>query len=157
MTMLNSDRLLRVVRIIVDSALIYTLSVFVLVAVNIAGSNALYPVSDMIAQLIVSVVFPTNVLSSINPCSSSPKGITFNLIIIRSYNAPGPETEDSQVHSRRESYRLPRAAFDTDTTLATQRIDKESASDGGTLYTPSGKDSVKNSGWSEQVLPVQKV
>ena len=53
-TSLNPDRLLRVARIMIDSGMIYSVSVVILFGVNIAGSNALYPVSDVIVQIIVS-------------------------------------------------------------------------------------------------------
>ncbi|PSR70618.1 hypothetical protein PHLCEN_2v13506 [Hermanssonia centrifuga] len=48
--------------IILDSGLIYTLSVIIFFATSVAGSNAEYAVSDVIVQLI---------------------GITFNLIIVQ--------------------------------------------------------------------------
>ena len=52
---LNADRFSRITRVMVDSAMFYTLCIIVLFAVNIVGNNALYPVSDVIVQVIVSV------------------------------------------------------------------------------------------------------
>ena len=51
---LHGDRLARVARIVLDSGLVYTICMVVLFAVNIAGNNALYPVSDLVMQVIVS-------------------------------------------------------------------------------------------------------
>ncbi|THG98149.1 hypothetical protein EW026_g4000 [Hermanssonia centrifuga] len=58
----NPDKWIRVMRIILDSGLMYTLSVVIFFATSIAGNNAQYGVSDVVVQII---------------------GITFNLIIIR--------------------------------------------------------------------------
>ena len=53
---LNGDRLMRVARIVLDSGAVYTICVIVLFAVNIAGNNALYPVSNLVVQVIVSML-----------------------------------------------------------------------------------------------------
>lgn len=99
-----TDRLMHVVRIIIDSALVYTLSVFVLVACNIAKSNALYPVSDVIAQLIVSPVIVLSLLYQVLIPSCDRQGITFNLIIIRSQKDSWSESNRAQL--MQENYRL---------------------------------------------------
>ncbi|KIP07584.1 hypothetical protein PHLGIDRAFT_412628 [Phlebiopsis gigantea 11061_1 CR5-6] len=70
----SSDSLKRAIRIVVESGLMYTLSVVCLMGVYISGNNAMYGVSDCLVQII---------------------GISFNLIIIRIDQGQTLETEYS--------------------------------------------------------------
>lgn len=68
----NPRRLSRVMRIILDSGLLYTVCVVTFFGTVLAGSNAQYGVSDVVVQVI---------------------GITFNLIIIRVNDGTAPECQ----------------------------------------------------------------
>lgn len=154
LAVIRADRLLHVVRIIVDSALVYTLSVFVLVACNIARSNALYPVSDIIAQLIVSLAqvayYP---IQDSNKRGSISQGITFNLIITRSQDVA--QTADNQAYLMRESYRLPHidSAANYSTKITMPQVYKEYGKGHEQLDEPSGKEALE-SGHSTQIIQV---
>lgn len=68
----NPHRLSRVMRIILDSGLLYTVCVIIFFGTTLAGSNSQYGVSDVVVQVI---------------------GITFNLIIIRVNNGTAADAE----------------------------------------------------------------
>ena len=51
----NPDRLKRIIRIVLDSGLMYTIGVIALFATILGRSNAQYGVSDVIVQVIVSI------------------------------------------------------------------------------------------------------
>lgn len=50
---MNSDRLVRAIRLILDSGLMYTVCVVIFFATSLGGSNAQYPISDVVVQMIV--------------------------------------------------------------------------------------------------------
>ncbi|EKM60639.1 uncharacterized protein PHACADRAFT_246673 [Phanerochaete carnosa HHB-10118-sp] len=68
----HPHRLSRLMRIILDSGLLYTVCVVIFFGTTLAGSNAQYGVSDVVVQVI---------------------GITFNLIIIRVNNGTAAEAK----------------------------------------------------------------
>jgi len=71
---MNIDRFLRIIRVVLDSGLIYTVCIITFFGTTLAGSNAQYGVSDVVVQVI---------------------GITFNLIIIRVNNGTACYGTDS--------------------------------------------------------------
>ena len=91
-------RLSRVMRIILDSGLLYTVCVIIFFGTNLAGSNAQYGVSDVVVQVIVrpslhftSFSFHLSLISRRTLTEHTEQGITFNLIIIRVNNGMSPE------------------------------------------------------------------
>ena len=63
----HPHRLARVMRIILDSGLLYTVCVVVFFGTTLAGSNAQYGVSDVVVQVIVRVLPPSPPLSRVSP------------------------------------------------------------------------------------------
>ena len=53
----NPDRLKRIIRIVLDSGLIYTMSVITFFGTTLGQSNAQYGTSDIVVQVIVSNLF----------------------------------------------------------------------------------------------------
>lgn len=86
----HPNKLMRVIRIIVDSGLMYTVSVIIFFGTTLAGSNAQYGVSDVVVQIIVSYGLIAH--PAFDPHrNSTPQGIAFNLIIIRVSNGTAPD------------------------------------------------------------------
>lgn len=54
----HPNRLRHVIRIVIDSGLMYTITVIVFFGTTLAESNAQYGVSDVVVQMIVSVSPP---------------------------------------------------------------------------------------------------
>lgn len=53
---------MRIIRIIIDSGFMYTVSVVIFFATGLAGSNSQYPVSNCVVQIVVS---PGSVMSDV--------------------------------------------------------------------------------------------
>ena len=80
----HSDRLKKVIRIVLDSGLMYTISVVIFLATTLGRSNAQYGVSDVVVQVIVSnFVFQGDFRMKHRSLIGHCQGITFNLIIVR--------------------------------------------------------------------------
>ncbi|PSR99323.1 hypothetical protein PHLCEN_2v4136 [Hermanssonia centrifuga] len=81
----HPNRLSHVIRIVLDSGLMYTLCAIIFFGTTLAGSNAQYGVSDVIVQVI---------------------GITFNMIIIRVNNGTASEGISWNTSALPQSYPL---------------------------------------------------
>jgi len=118
----------QVMRIIIESGLIYTLSVVITVATHLSASNAQYGVSDSVVQII---------------------GIVFNLIIIRvDQGATSEFTSYSSGHTSM-SFRQPPFPLHFPGRRESQSVGLTSSIDSpvnayGKLHTPMEPDAIRN-------------
>ena len=108
----EKSRLSHVMRILIESGLIYTLSIIILFSVYLTSNNAQFAVSDAVVQII---------------------GITFNLIIIRVHDSQPGSTHpplESRVQTGRATMPLHSIQVHTTTTVSRYR-------DSDVISTPS--------------------
>lgn len=88
----NQTRYLRkVMRVIAESGAVYTLMVFLTFILCITGSNALYPMSDMVSRILPAYLIDVELIY----CKTlQATGIAFNVILIRS-----PTRRDKQFNA----------------------------------------------------------
>lgn len=135
----GTERLKAINRIFIESALLYTLSIAISVIMEIICNNALYATTGAVSRLI----FFHRHLSLTHPQSVEIAGITFDLIIIRTWTGPPPPSRPSAIYQETESlrpaspYRLPNLDFLNDDPFSKLPLGRSSycPSEQGSLFT----------------------